>query len=105
MKFVTVTTTFENREEAQKMADMLVNEKLVACGQIGEIESFYTWKGEKVVSREFILTLKTRKSLLKELKDFIKRHHSYETAEIVATNIAYTTKEYADWIYDCTKKK
>ena len=47
MKFVTVTTTFEVREEAQKMADMLVEEKLVACGQIGEIESFYTWKRKK----------------------------------------------------------
>lgn len=105
MNFITITTTFEVREEAKKMADMLVDEKLVACGQICEIESFYTWKGEKVVSKEFLLTLKTRESLFKEVEKFIKKHHSYEVAEIVATPIYSTTKEYGEWIENCTKKK
>ena len=103
MRFIEVKTTFEVEEEAKEMAEFLLNEKLIACGQIAKIESHYNWNGKRFCEREFFLIMKTKKSLFKELEKTIKAKHSYEVAEIIATPISHLSKEYADWIISNTK--
>jgi periplasmic divalent cation tolerance protein len=39
-------TTTPTREEAQKLARLLIEEKLAACVQLLPIESFYFWQGQ-----------------------------------------------------------
>lgn len=104
MKFIEVKTTFEVEEEANQMADFLVRQKLVACGQVFKIESSrYVWKGELVACPEFMLVMKTRKSLFSKLERAIKSKHSYEVAEMIATPICAISKEYAQWIEQNTE--
>jgi periplasmic divalent cation tolerance protein len=55
MKFIVVKTTFDNKEEAEKMAMELLNQKFISCAQLSEIHSMYHWKGKIEKSHEFIL--------------------------------------------------
>lgn len=102
MKFIEITTTFVNKEEAEKMAKILLEEKLVSCAQISEIDSLYHWKGKLEKEHEFMLTLKSKARLYKQIENIIKKNHSYEVPQIVVLLIKNGSKEYLEWIKENT---
>ncbi|NTW07811.1 MAG: divalent-cation tolerance protein CutA, partial [Syntrophaceae bacterium] len=70
--YIQVTTTTETREEAQKIARCLVEQKLAACAQIsGPITSTYRWKGKVETAEEWLCLIKTQESLYSELEKTI----------------------------------
>ncbi|MBQ8451715.1 MAG: divalent-cation tolerance protein CutA [Clostridia bacterium] len=103
VRYIEVKTVFDSKEEAEKMAEFLLAEKLVACAQISKIESHYEWKGQSYKTDEFMLTMKTKSKLFKELEFKIREKHSYELAEIIATEIKFISRSYAEWIDVSTK--
>jgi periplasmic divalent cation tolerance protein len=66
MKPIAVVTTVASREEAHRLARMLVERKLAACAQISEIESVYRWKGEVQQEPEFRILFKTTEAWIAE---------------------------------------
>ncbi|MFH0800010.1 MAG: divalent-cation tolerance protein CutA, partial [Pseudomonadota bacterium] len=78
-------TTTNSELEAKKLAGGLVKDKLAACVQIlPKMHSIYEWDGEIHDDQEYLLLIKTRKELLKDVKKFIEKNHSYEVPEFVA---------------------
>ena len=99
MKYIIVLVTAPSREEAERIADIIIDSKLAACVNISsDIKSIYLWKGKKETSCESLLIIKTKKALFEKLKNAIKRVHSYDTPEIIALPIVEGDKEYLDWI-------
>jgi periplasmic divalent cation tolerance protein len=97
--YIQISTTTETKEEAQKIARYLVEQKLAACVQInGTIESTYRWKGKVETAAEWLCLIKTRDSLFKKVETAIKKLHSYETPEIIAVPIIKGSKEYLNWL-------
>jgi periplasmic divalent cation tolerance protein len=94
----TVTSTFANREDARRVADALLAEKLAACVQLMDIESHYVWKDETRNEREVMLVAKTRAELFQHVIARVKALHPYETPEIVAQEFAAGFGPYLDWI-------
>ena len=94
---IMVITTTSNKEEAKKIAKILLEEKLAACIQIDKIESIYKWNGDIVEEEEFRVVIKTLKSLYKKVEEKIKLIHSYEIPQIIAIE-AEALKEYKDWL-------
>ncbi len=89
--------------EARKIAKVLVSRKLAACVNIlPRVESIYTWKGKAEISREALLTVKSRKSLFGKIEKAVKGLHSYECPEIIALPIADGSKGYLKWIEEST---
>lgn len=103
-KYVVIYITSGNTEEAEKIASGLVNEGLAACVNIvPSIKSVYKWKGEICNDNELLLIVKSRKSLMGKIKEWVKKHHSYETPEIIALPIIEGSEDYLKWIDDsCT---
>lgn len=98
-KILIVATTISNRDEGVMIAQNAVRKRLAACAQLSErIESFYWWKDNIENSVEYVLSLKTTEKRYKELEQFIKDNHSYETPEIVATFAERISKEYGEWL-------
>ncbi len=94
-----ITTTFESRADAEKMAVTLLEKRLVACVQItGPVSSHYWWQGEIVSSQEYLLVMKSDESLYHELEQTIRETHPYETPEIIATVITHLSEEYHQWL-------
>ena len=99
--FLQVTTTTETRQQAQKIAQHLVETKLAACAQIvGPITSIYRWKGKVENAQEWLCMIKTQDDLYNKVEAAIKSQHPYETPEIIAVPIIKGSKEYLSWIED-----
>lgn len=102
--YIQISTTTETKEEAQKIARYLVEQKLAACVQIScPIESTYRWKGKLETASEWLCLIKTRESFFKKVEAAIKKLHSYETPEIIATPIVKGSREYLKWLDEETK--
>ena len=99
--YIQVSTTTETKEEAQKIAQYLVEQGLAACVQItGPMESIYRWKGNVETANEWHCLIKTREDFFDKVEAAIKKLHSYETPEIIAVPIVKGGKEYLSWIED-----
>lgn len=102
-KYITIATTFDSREEANKIIGQLLEKRLVACCQLSAIESSYQWQGKVEHTDEFLVQMKTKKSLYKEIESFILDNHSYETPELIVYDIVGGSDDYLNWIESETK--
>jgi len=97
--YIQVVTTFESKEDAERIADALVEKRLGACIQIlGPMTSVYRWKGKVEKTTEFLCQVKTRASLYLEVEKTIKGLHPYTTPEIIALPILEAHSDYAAWM-------
>ncbi len=99
-----VFSTAESREEANKIARVLVERKLAACVNIvPQMESVYRWKDKVETAQEWLLIIKTTAQRFEAVRDAIKELHSYELAECVAIAVEGGSEEYLKWIDDCVR--
>ncbi len=100
-----VYITAASKEEAERIGDKLVEEKLAACVNIYEnVTSIYMWEGKKEKSQEVVMVAKTKESLLPELEKKVKEMHSYSCPCIVAYPISFASEDFAEWIVSSVKK-
>ena len=98
---ILILTTASTKIEADQIANKLVQEKLAACVNIiPNIKSIYRWKDKISTDSEFLLIIKTMKSVENKVIQCIKKHHSYDTPEIISFPITGGDKRYLDWMYD-----
>lgn len=94
-----VFITCANFTEGEKIAQAVVEKKIVACCNIiPKITSIYWWKDKIEKSEEVLLLLKTTKNKIKKLTKEVKKIHSYEVFELVALPILEGNKKYLKWI-------
>src|SRR5205807_9914625 len=93
-----VLTTASSKEEAQRLANTLVERRLAACVNIvPNINSIYRWKEKVEESQEFLLLLKTTESAIPKLQDAIQELHSYEVPECIVLPIEDGSAPYLKW--------
>ena len=101
---IIVFMTTANREEATRLADMLVGARLAACVQIlPEIESVYRWEGKVERQSEVLLLAKSTRDKFAELERQVRAIHSYDTPEIVAVPAADVSEPYFQWLQESLK--
>jgi periplasmic divalent cation tolerance protein len=96
--FAIILTTIETEQQAENLAQKILEERLAACVQIQEIKSRYWWKGEIKCGDEYLLLIKTKTKLFSDLSKFIKQNHPYETPEIVQIPITSGSEKYLEWL-------
>jgi periplasmic divalent cation tolerance protein len=101
-KFIVVYTTFNDREQGDKIVDILIGEKLIACANFLGIEAQYFWKNEIAKVGEVGALLKTKSENWEKVKAKIEELHSYEIPCIIKFDVE-SNKSYADWIKEETK--
>jgi periplasmic divalent cation tolerance protein len=96
---VVVLVTAPNREEAARLAEMLVGARLAACVQIlPEMESVYWWDGAVRREPEHLLIVKTTAGRFATLEREVRALHSYETPEIIALPVTEASAPYLAWL-------
>jgi len=101
MKEIVIFITSGSKEEANRLARVLVEEKLAACVNIlPGVESLYWWKGEIESSKEWMLVVKTQGKMVNRVVKRVKEIHSYEVPEVIAVPIVEGNRDYLQWISD-----
>ncbi|MGC9080528.1 divalent-cation tolerance protein CutA [Sulfurihydrogenibium sp.] len=105
MDYIVVFITTSSLEEAKKIANHLVENKIAACINIVEkINSTFFWKGNIENYDESLLIVKTKRSLFNKLKEEVKKLHSYTVPEIIAIPIVEGSEDYLNWIDETVKE-
>lgn len=102
MKFILIYTTHKSLEEAKKITDLLLNERLIACANFFPITSSYHWKGQIETSEETVAILKTRVDNWDKVKDIVLANHPYETPCVIKLGEVEANESYATWIQNET---
>ncbi|UJG41499.1 MAG: divalent-cation tolerance protein CutA [Candidatus Heimdallarchaeum aukensis] len=90
--------SIDSKEEAERISNFLLEEKLVVCVQISKIHSKYWWKGKIEKAEEYLVIAKTFSDKFHDIVEELKKHHTYEIPEIIALPIKYASDEYIEWM-------
>jgi periplasmic divalent cation tolerance protein len=99
-----VLTTCGSEDEAQRIANYLVENQLAACvNLIPQVNSIYRWQGKVESAWEWLLLVKTTAQKFPQVRDAIRGLHSYEVPECVAISIEDGSASYLQWIEDSVR--
>ncbi len=94
-----VFTSFAREEDAARVVRALIEERLVACGNLlTGARSLYRWKGAIEDEREVVVLMKARKQDWSALVSRLHELHPYETPECIAVRVAAGAPKYMEWL-------
>ena len=100
-RLLVVLMTAPDRDEASRIAELLVHSRLAACVQIlPKVQSVYRWKGEVERNTEILLLAKTTSDKFDELDRAVREIHSYDTPEIIALPVNAASESYLNWLLE-----
>jgi periplasmic divalent cation tolerance protein len=89
----------ETKQQAEAIAQTVVNEKLAACVNVlPGVRSCYVWEEKLTWSEEILLLIKTTRGRFGQLQERVKALHSYAVPEIVGVTIDEAFDRYLAWI-------
>lgn len=99
MAQVLLYATCTSDEEALKIGEALVAERLAACANVlGRTTSIFRWEGKVQREHEVALLLKTRADLVDAATARIKSLHSYTVPCVVALDVTGGNSDFRAWI-------
>jgi len=100
----TLYVTTATLQEAQTIADVLLEQHLIACANLlPSMTSMYRWNGATQVEDEVAMLLKTRHALAERATERIKELHSFEVPCIVVWPIESGSETYLSWVRNETQ--
>lgn len=91
--------TAPTKDEAQRIARTVVDERLAACANvIAGVSSMYWWEGSVQEDVEAVIIMKTRADLVEALTSRVRDLHSYQCPCVVAVPITGGNAEFLHWI-------
>ncbi len=97
-RYEIVLVTASSRQEADAIAESLIQAKLAACVNLLPVFSIYTWQGTIHRDEEWQLLIKSERSRFAQLEAKIREIHSYEVPEVIALSIVAGSQPYLEWI-------
>lgn len=90
--------TCADKDEADKISDALLEQRLVVCAKKCSVDSNFLWKGNKDSAAETMLLLTSRTDLFSKIEELVSSLHSYETFVLESMPIQMINKSAAEWI-------
>jgi periplasmic divalent cation tolerance protein len=85
-------------QEARRIAQTLLERRLIAASHISEQEVGYWWEGQQNHTIEWEMSCITKADNFSAIKAVIEELHSYELPMIITVPIIETTDQFASWI-------
>ncbi|MBN2398223.1 MAG: divalent-cation tolerance protein CutA [Deltaproteobacteria bacterium] len=102
-QYCVILTTCGSRDEAERLARLLVETRLAACVQVTGVTSFYQWDGALNRDEEQLLLIKAPSASYDAIEECISRNHIYDLPEIVRIPITAGSGAYLQWITAVTQ--
>jgi periplasmic divalent cation tolerance protein len=97
-KFVELVLTCSSWQEAQNIADALLDKRLVGCVHFIEIKSKYWWHGELDQAKEIKLFMQTFGHLFDEIETEVSKLHSYKSFVLQSLPLDRLSKNAQTWL-------
>ena len=97
MTIVHIYVTFPNLEEAKRLGQILLEQRLIACANYHPIRSDYIWKGQLTTDDEFAASFKTLIPLEEKVRKCIEDAHSY-VVPLIASHEMKVNESYYEWM-------
>ena len=75
---ITIYVVFAQWDEAERIVQVLLEKRLIACANTFPVQSHYWWKGKIEASQEIGAYLKTLPAHWKAVRELIDEMHSYD---------------------------
>lgn len=98
MKLLLLCTTVGTAEDARRLADAAVEQRLAACVHIDAIASVYRWQGAVQHDDEQRLMFKTTEAAAPALRALVLAMHPYELPALYTLQVADADAAYAAWV-------
>jgi len=94
-----VITNLPDRASAEKLAALLIEQRLAACVNIfPPCSSIYRWREQIKHDEEHPLLIKTVQDRYAQVEASIRDNHPYELPEIIAVPITGGLPAYLQWV-------
>ena len=90
-------TTESSKENALRIAKLLVQNKLAACVSIKQIFSIYECDDDIAETKEFEITIKSKPEFKDSLVDFLHKISTYDVPQIIYKKY-HAEMKYYDWL-------
>ena len=97
MELLVMITTESSKENALRMAKLLIQNKLAACVSIKQIFSIYKWDDDIEETKEFEITIKSKLELKENLIEFLNKKSTYDVPQIIYKKY-HSEVKYYDWL-------
>jgi periplasmic divalent cation tolerance protein len=96
---IVVLSTCGSEAEAERLARLLIDQRLAACVSIvPRVRSFYRWNGAVESAEEWLLLIKSSRPLFEKLRAALQQAHSYEVPELLALPVVDGAAAYLEWL-------
>jgi periplasmic divalent cation tolerance protein len=97
-------STAPNELVARELVRTLVNERIVACGNIVPgVQSIYRWQGAVQEDSEVLIVFKTTAAAWPRLQQRLPELHPYDTPELLLLPITDGLSRYMHWLNESTE--
>jgi periplasmic divalent cation tolerance protein len=103
MDKASILTTTQNKAEAEKIANALLEQHLIACANITAVTSRFWWNQKIECSEECLVVMKSREDLFGLVVEQVKVLHSYEVPEVLAVPVLAGSADYLAWMFGSLK--
>jgi periplasmic divalent cation tolerance protein len=96
--FVEMMLTCGSWQEAQAIADALLDKRLIACAEFIEIKSKYSWQSRLESGNEIKLIMQSIADKFDDIEAEVAKLHSYETFVLQALPVSHISKAAKTWL-------
>lgn len=98
-----VLTTVASEDDAEVMAEMLLERRLAACTQHLTVGSRFRWNDAVQTENEVLVLVKTAADRVNDTVAAIRSNHKYDLPEIVSIPVDGGLPAYVDWVVSETR--
>jgi len=96
-----IMTSVGTEQQAVEISEELVAKRLATCINIVPcLRSIYRWKGKVCEDTEYLLMIKTRRSLFAAVSEAIREIHSYELPEVLEFPVGNAEPHFHQWVVE-----
>src|SRR3989338_7080481 len=87
-----------SEQEADKITEALLEEKLIACAKKLSVKSVFKWKGKLNKADEIVLLLETEDRLFDTIENEVRKLHSHKTFILASIPVGKTSEGVTEWL-------
>src|SRR5665213_2006884 len=99
-EFVELVLTCGSWQEAQRIVDSLLEQRLIACAEFMEIKSKYHWQSKLEENKEIKLIMESIADNFEKVEAEVAKLHSYETFILQQLPITRLSEQAKAWMIE-----